>query len=352
MLNRSPANPIITPEMVKPSRSGLKVDGTFNAGVARHGNEIVMLVRIAESVISVNEQEIVIPTLDHEDGTWNLRFTTFQRDDPAFDFSDPREIKLIADPRQAFLTSMSHLRIARSINGISFTVDDPPFLFPANRYERFGCEDPRITLIEGRHYINYTSVSDLGISTSLAVTDDFVSIERLGIIFSPDNRDVCLFPRKIGGHYWALHRPAPLHFGAPEIWLAKSPDLIHWGDHRIVAERTGNGWESNKIGGGAPMLETEKGWLQVYHGVDEHHRYCLGALLLDLHDPSIVIRRLDTPIAEPTEPYEITGFFNNVLFACGAIITDNELQVYYGAADRVMALGTIALTDLWRAMRI
>jgi predicted GH43/DUF377 family glycosyl hydrolase len=143
-----------------------------------------------------------------------------------------------------------------------------------------------------------------------------------------------------------------LHFGAPEIWLAKSPDLIHWGDHRIVAERTGNGWESNKIGGGAPMLETEKGWLQVYHGVDEHHRYCLGALLLDLHDPSIVIRRLDTPIAEPTEPYEITGFFNNVLFACGAIITDNELQVYYGAADRVMALGTIALTDLWRAMRI
>jgi predicted GH43/DUF377 family glycosyl hydrolase len=100
------------------------------------------------------------------------------------------------------------------------------------------------------------------------------------------------------------------------------------------------------------MLETSKGWLQIYHGVDKHQRYCLGALLLDLHDPSIVIRRLDTPIAEPTEPYENKGFFDNVLFTCGAILGDKELRIYYGAADRVMALGTVALEDLWRAMRI
>lgn len=352
MLNRSPANPIITPEMVKPSRPDFKVDGTFNAGVARHRNEIVMLVRIAESVISVSGQGVAVPTLSQDGGTWRLGLTAFRRNDPAFDFSDPRVIKSVADPRNAFLTSMSHLRIARSTNGVTFRVDDYPFLFPANRYEQFGCEDPRITQIENRYYINYTSVSNLGISTSLAVTDDFISIERLGVIFSPDNRDVCLFPRRIDGHYWALHRPAPLHFGAPEIWVAKSPDLIHWGGHRIVAERRGNGWEANKIGGGAPMLETKKGWLQVYHGVDGRQRYCLGALLLDLHDPTIVIRRLDTPIAEPTEPYEITGFFNNVVFACGALITGDELQVYYGAADRVVALGTVALEDLWRAMRI
>lgn len=352
MLKRSFANPIITPEMVKPSRSDFKVDGTFNAGVTRHGDEIVMLVRVAESVISVNPREIVVPTLGHEGGTWILGLTVFRRDDPAFDFSDPREIKLVADRRQTFLTSMSHLRIARSSDGIKFTVDDQPFLFPANRYEKFGCEDARITLIEGRHYINYTSVSDLGICTSLAVTDDFVTHERLGIIFSPDNRDVCLFPRKIGGHYWALHRPAPSHFGAPNIWLANSPDLIHWGNHRILAERTDTGWQSSKIGGGAPMLETEKGWLQVYHGVDQHQRYSLGALLLDLHDPSVVVRQLDTPIAKPTEPYEIRGFFHNVVFTCGAILDDKELRIYYGAADRVMALGTVALDELWHAMRV
>jgi predicted GH43/DUF377 family glycosyl hydrolase len=302
--------------------------------------------------MSANDKEIAVPTLVQLDDTWKQGLTTFRRDDPKFDFADPREIKLVADPRSVFLTSMSHLRVARSFDGVRFTVDEKPFLFPGNRYEQFGCEDPRLTSIEGRIYINYTSVSNLGISTSLAVTDDFVSVERLGIIFSPDNRDVCLFPRRIKGYYWALHRPAPLHFGAPEIWLAKSPDLIHWGDHRILAEHRGNGWESNKIGGGAPMLETEKGWLQVYHGVDDRQRYCLGALLLDLHDPAIVIRRLDTPIAEPTEPYEVTGFFNNVVFACGAIITGDKLQVYYGAADRVVALGTVVLGDLWRAMRV
>ena len=91
MLKRSPANPIITPEMVKPSRPDFKVDGTFNAGVTRHGNEIIMLVRIAESVISANPRDVVVPTLGHKDGTWSLGLTVFQRDDPAFDFSDPEK---------------------------------------------------------------------------------------------------------------------------------------------------------------------------------------------------------------------------------------------------------------------
>jgi predicted GH43/DUF377 family glycosyl hydrolase len=352
MLKRSPANPVITPEMVKPSRPDFKADGTFNAGVAQFGDEVVLLVRVAESAVSDNDGQVRVPTLEQGADGWHLVLKAFDRSDPEYDFSDPREIKLIRDRRQTFLTSMSHLRLARSANGTDFTVDDHPFIAPANRYERFGCEDARITLIEGRYYINYTSVSDLGIATSLAVTDDFVTVQRSGVIFAPDNRDVCLFPRKIGGLYWALHRPAPLHFGSPVIWSATSPDLIHWGDHRIVAERGATGWESHKIGGGAQMLETDHGWLQIYHGVDEDQRYCLGALLLDIDDPTFVKRRLKTPLAEPTEPYEVHGFFGNVVFACGALIVGQELHVYYGAADQVMALGTIALADLWHAMEL
>lgn len=350
MLKRSPANPVITPRMVQPSRSDFRVDGTFNAGVVRYGDEVVMLVRVAESVVSEDPGEVRVPTLELGADGWGLKLRSFHRSNPDYDFSDPREIKLLKDRRQTFLTSMSHLRLARSTNGTDFRVDDFPFLRPQNRYERFGCEDARITLIEGRYYVNYTSVSDLGISTSLAVTDDFVSVERLGVIFAPDNRDVCFFPRKIGGLYWALHRPAPLHFGSPVIWSATSPDLIHWGDHRIVAERGATGWEGHKIGGGAQLLETDHGWLQIYHGVDEDQRYCLGALLLDFDNPTIVKRRLASPLAEPTEPYEIHGFFGNVVFACGALIVGPDLHVYYGAADQVMALGTIALADLWRAM--
>lgn len=350
MLTRSPANPIITPQMVKPSRSGFKVDGTFNAGVVQFGDEILMLVRVAESAINPNAEEIAVPTLELDGSQWSLVLKRFRHADGDYDFSDPREIKLVSDPRQTFLTSMSHLRLARSKDGTNFRIDEDPFLFPASRYERFGCEDARITLIDDRFYINYTSVSDLGISTSLAVTDDFKSVERLGVIFAPDNRDVCLFPRKIDGLYWALHRPAPLHFGSPSIWSATSPDLIHWGDHRIVAERSDTGWECDKIGGGAQMLETERGWLQVYHGVDQHQRYSLGAILLDPEDPSRVVSRLDVPVAEPTEPYETHGFFGNVVFTCGALILSRELHVYYGGADQVMALGTIKLDDLWSAM--
>lgn len=352
MIKRFAGNPIITPETVRPSRPDFRVDGTFNAGVVQFGNEVLMLVRVAESAISNEAGKALIPLLIDQKGQWNLTLKSFSRDDPAFDFSDPREIKVVGDDSQSFLTSMSHLRLARSTDGKHFTVSDKPFLEPANRYERFGCEDARITRIDGRYYINYSSVSDLGISTSLAVTDDFISVERKGVIFAPDNRDVCIFPRRVAGHYYALHRPAPAHFGAPVIWLARSPDLMHWGDHRVLAERGGREWESRKIGGGAPMLETDRGWLQIYHGVDAAQRYCLGALLLDIEDPSVILGRLSMPLAEPTEPYETTGFFDNVLFTCGALIIDDQVQVYYGAADRVMALGCIALADLWDAMSI
>lgn len=352
MLQRSPRNPIVAPEQVRPSRPGWRIDGTFNAGVAANGGDTILLIRVAESVIGDDDETVHVPLLEEVDGEWRCTTRSFRRDDPAYDFSDPRMVRSRADPRNVFLTSLSHLRIARSHDGATFTVDDAPFLFPANRSERFGCEDARITPIDGRFYINYTAVSDLGIATALAVTDDFTAVERLGIIHAPDNRDVCLFPRRIGGYYWCLHRPAPLHLGTPEIWIAKSPDLLHWGDHHHLAGRSGDGWEAMKIGGGAQMIETDRGWLQIYHGVDAEQRYSLGALLLDRDDPRIMLSRLAQPLAEPVEPYEVTGFFDQVMFSCGALIHGDELRVYYGAADRVMALGTVSLATLWRAMGV
>lgn len=352
LLKRSPANPLIAPEQVRPSRPDWRVDCAFNAGVVQVGDETIMLVRIAESVAGSAPGELRVPLLAEDGDGWRCTAESLHLDDPAYDFADPRMVVLRADPAQVYLTSMSHLRLARSTDGIDFTIDDKPFLFPSTRYERFGCEDARITAIEGRYYINYTAVSDLGIATGLAVTDDFRSVERLGLIFSPDNRDVCLFPRRIGGEYWCLHRPAPRHLGKPEIWIARSPDLLHWGRHERLAGAVAGGWEASKIGGGAPMLETDKGWLQIYHGVDAQQRYSLGALLLDLDDPRIVRARLDRPLARPAEPYELTGFFDNVLFTCGATIRGEDLYVYYGAADRVMALGTVTLHELWAAMGV
>lgn len=338
--------------MVKPSRSDFKVDGTFNAGVIDCDGEIVMLIRVAESAVSQSNDEIDVPMLADQHGSWNVTTKTFRRDDTRYDFSDTRTIVLKEDTRKACLTSMSHLRVARSRNGTDFVVDDEALVFPDNRNEVYGCEDPRITLINGVYYINYSSVSDLGISTSLARTKDFRHVEKLGVIFGPDNRDVCFFSEKINGYYWALHRPAPSHLGKPEIWLAKSPDLLHWGDHCPMARGPHSAWEAMKIGGGAPMIKTSKGWLQIYHGVDKAQRYCLGALLIDANDPTKVIARTRRPILEPMEPYEVDGYFGNVVFCCGAIIRDNVVHMYYGAADTCMALATFNLADLWQHLSV
>jgi predicted GH43/DUF377 family glycosyl hydrolase len=351
-VTRSDKNPIITPASIKPSRPDFKVEGSFNAGVIDCGHETVMLLRVAESVVSNDPNEVKVPVMEQQGAGCVLTTRSFFRDDPAYDFSDPRTVVLKSDRSQLYLTSLSHIRVARSVNAVDFAVEDQPFIYPGNRYELFGCEDPRVVRIDGAFYINYSSVSDLGICTSLARTHDFKTAEKLGIIFAPDNRDVCLFPEKIAGLYWALHRPAPAHFGSPGIWIASSPDLIHWGDHRNLLDAAGSGWEQRKVGGGAPMLKTAKGWLQIYHGVDQAQRYCLGALLLDLADPTRMIARMTDPLMEPLASYEREGFFGNVVFTCGATIREDILHVYYGAADEVMGLATIPLSTLWQKLGV
>ncbi|MFZ1872113.1 MAG: glycoside hydrolase family 130 protein [Chania sp.] len=349
---RYSGNPLISPQDITPSRPGFKVECAFNAGVTRVGDEIIMLVRIAESVIPESEGTIVVPLLVETAQGWQVTTRRFQHNDIAYDFSDPRLITDKADPAIVFLTSLSHLRVARSHDGISFTVDERPFIFPDNGYEAFGCEDARITAIDGAFYINYSAVSSKGICTALAVTRDFISVERLGLIFCPDNRDVCLFPEKIGGKYMALHRPAPKHFGKPEIWLASSTDLLHWGEHQHLLGTSQDPWDALKLGGGAPMLKTEKGWLQIYHGVDVNQRYALGAMLLDLAQPNKILAKSPVPLLQPQAPYELYGFFNNVVFTCGALIENDVLKVYYGAADESMCLAEMSLAQLWQHLSV
>lgn len=351
-VTRSEKNPLVTPASIKPSRPDFKVEGTFNAAVTDCEGGTVMLLRVAESVRCDNPNEVRVPVMEQRGEECVLTIKSFFRDDPAYDFADPRAVVLKADRSQLFLTSLSHIRVARSENGVDFTVEDLPFIRSDNRYELFGCEDPRVVQIDGAFHINYSAISDLGICTALARTQDFKTAEKLGLIFAPDNRDVCLFPEKIGGLYWALHRPAPAHFGSPGIWIGSSPDLIHWGNHKSVLDASVSGWDQRKVGGGAPMLKTEKGWLQIYHGVDQEQRYCLGALLLDLDDPTRTVARLAQPLMEPVAPYERDGFFGKVVFTCGATLRGEQLNIYYGAADEVMGLATIPLSTLWQLLKV
>ncbi|MHB1189794.1 MAG: glycoside hydrolase family 130 protein, partial [Armatimonadota bacterium] len=250
---------------------------------------------------------------------------------------DFRDSRFVSTPDQIFLTSISHLRIARSTDGRRFTVDPEPAIDPDSPLAMFGVEDPRITEIEGTYYIAYKSVSPAGICVSLAETRDFAHFEKRGTIFCPENLDVCIFPEKVGGRYAALHRPVPNFLGGLNMWVAYSNDLLTWGDHRFLMGVQPGSWESGRIGGGAVPMRTERGWLEIYHGATPDDKYCLGAVLLDLDEPHKVLARGRAPILSPEAPYETNGFMPNVVFTCGAVADGDRLTVYYGAADMVMA---------------
>jgi predicted GH43/DUF377 family glycosyl hydrolase len=204
-------------------------------------------------------------------------------------------------------------------------------------------EDARVTFVDGRYYINYTAVSRGSWATALAVTDDFESIERKGLIFHPENKDVAIFPEKVKGKYIALHRPNNSGFGKPSIWYSESPDLFHWGNHKCIVRPRDNKWESQKIGGGAPPIKTPEGWLIIYHGKGDDSVYSLFCLLLDLEEPYEVVKRASTPLLTPTEPYETEGFFPNVVFSNGIAEKDGKIYVYYGASDETVC---VAITDV------
>ena len=236
-----------------------------------------------------------------------------------------------------YLTSISHLRIARSQDGIHFTVDPKPAIFPELAYETYGLEDPRITKIDDLFYITYKVVSGNGICTGLITTEDFVNFQRHGIIFCPENIDVVLFPEKINGKYWAMTRPVPQHLGPRGIWIASSPDAIHWGQHQPLLLPLEGTFHDGKTGGSCVPIKTPQGWLAIYHGSDIHDRYSLAAVLLDIKDPKKIIARANIPLMEPEFPYELQGFYGNVVFSCGAIEKDDSVIIYYGASDEFTA---------------
>ncbi len=258
---------------------------------------------------------------------------------------------------------VSCIGCAVSQDGINFVRFEQPVIQPTEEWERYGCEDPRITMLEmdGRplYLITYTALSAPAFSgrgdrVALASTEDFRTFHKHGVII-PDlnDKDAVIFPELIQGKIAMLHRVAPniqiVYFENLEQLL--NPDEEFWSECRASLEestvmRPKYEWEAKKIGAGPPPIRTDAGWLLIYHGVDANHVYRAGVALLDLEEPSKVIARSPYPILEPEEEYERVGDVPNVVFPEGAIVRDETLYVYYGGADRVMAVATCRMADM------
>ena len=234
-------------------------------------------------------------------------------------------------------------------------IDKEPTLLPDPEHhpeELWGIEDPRITFVEelGKYAIAYTAYSKSGPGVALALTEDFRSFERCGLVMQPDDKDAALLPRRIDGLYALIHRP--MHDSGSHVWISYSSDLRHWGGHKLMlAARKGGWWDANKVGLSPPLIETPRGWLMLYHGVRHTAAGCLyrlGLALFDLEHPEHCLARGDSWIFGPEEPYERNGDVGNVTFPCGYTIgaDGDSLRIYYGAADTSIALATASIAEL------
>lgn len=295
LFHRYGGNPIISPE-----RWPYRANSTFNPAAVRHNGETWLLVRVED------------------------------------------------------MRGFSHLTFARSRDGItSWQIDDRPTLMPDPVYneEQWGIEDPRIVWLSEREEfaLTYVSFSKDGPMVSLALSKDLRNFVRKGAMLPPEDKDASLFPRMIKDRYVLIHRP--IIRGEAHIWIAFSPDLKYWGDHKILIPVRPGCWDSLRVGLGPPPIETDEGWLIIYHGVRQTASgslYRVGLTLLDLDEPWKIIRRSDEWVFGPREPYERVGDVPGVTFPTGTVYNEatGELLIYYGAADSTVCLATAHIDEL------
>lgn len=258
---------------------------------------------------------------------------------------------------------LTNLGLAYSSDGMAWDVQPSP-CWRVNNEEVSRVYDPRLTVLDGRVYMCFAVDTKHGVRGGVAVTDDFATFDILSMSV-PDNRNMVLFPEKVGGLYARLERPFPVYGRGGrdrfDMWYCDSPDLRYWGNAQLVLGVEHVPYANDKIGPAAPPIKTPKGWLTTFHAVDRdpargkngwepkwQKRYTAGIALLDLQEPWKVVGMSKTPLIAPEAPYETQdGFRNDVIFPGGMILEDSgEVKIYYGAADTVEALATAHVDDL------
>ncbi|MFL9482566.1 glycoside hydrolase family 130 protein [Chitinophagaceae bacterium LWZ2-11] len=345
IVNRFDTNPILRPADLTPSHPGLEIACLLNPGVFEYEGKTWLLIRVAERPKQI-EGIISFPILKNG----KIEIMEIKKDDPGLDASDPRVINYQGAD---YLTTLSHLRLVCSDDGIHF--QEPkgyPILTGEGILQGFGIEDCRVSKIGDIYYLTFTAVSENGVGVGLRTTTDWKHFTSHGMILPPHNKDCAIFEEKINGKFYMLHRPSSVDIGGNYIWMAESLDGLYWGNHKCIARTRKGMWDSARVGAGAAPVKTSKGWLEIYHGANEKHQYCLGALLLDLNDPSKVLARSETPVMRAVAPYELTGFFGDVVFTNGHIVKDDTITIYYGAADEVICAATLSVNEILSTLNV
>ena len=335
-------NPILITKDIQPSQPDLVVECVLNPGVFSFEGKTWLLLRVAER--PVQKDGIISFPVMNKDGGYTI--LEFDKSDPDLDLSDARMVNY---KNRTYLSTISHLRLFCSDDGVHFHEPEdhrPTKLLGHGPLETFGIEDSRVSFINGEYHLTYTQVSESGVGVGLMRTTDWRNFSRDGMILPPHNKDCALFEEKVGGKYYCLHRPSGVQLGGNFIWIAASENLTHWGEHHCILRTRPGMWDSARVGAGASPIKTNEGWLCIYHGADFSNRYCLGALLLDLNEPSKVLARSHNPLMEPNAPYEKTGFFGNVVFTNGHLVNGDEITMYYGASDEVICGAKLSIKKI------
>ncbi|RYZ86788.1 MAG: glycosidase [Proteobacteria bacterium] len=344
LARRFPSNPILMPKDIVPSDPGLQVICLLNPGVFVFEGKTWLLVRVAES-IAQKEGFVFFPVMNE---LGKLEIVEVPLNDPDLIATDAR---VMSYRGLDYLTTVSHLRMLSSSDGINFTEEKGyQGLFGKGELESFGIEDCRVVELDGDYHLTYTAVSASGVGVGLRRTSDWKTFSPPVMMLPPHNKDCAIFERKINGKFYALHRPSSKEIGGNYIWLCDSVDGTHWGNHKCILKTRAGCWDSARVGAGAAPIWTERGWLEIYHGADSAHRYSLGAFLMDLQDPSKVLARSREAIMWPTEPYELSGFFGQVVFTNGHVVEGDKLTIYYGAADEFVCGAVFSIQEILESL--
>jgi len=347
---------LVTPRMIKPSSKKLKVIGTINpAAVRREDGKIVLYVRVIERVRTLETEKYCYSPRMVGEKRFKIKIDRFSKKN----ISKNSDFDILFKDNTKRLTFISHLRkVVLDESGLKvLSIDKKPSFYGILEDAELGVEDPRIVKIDDKYVMTYVSLSrDENISTSIAFSKNLEEWQRKGIIFGEQDKDVVIFPEKIRGRYVALDRPeSNFQFSPPHIWIAYSKDLLSWGNLHSMEIPKENSQFYWRMGAGCPPIETEKGWLFIYHTVNSREKiyiYSGSAALLNLKNPTKMLAK-SRPILIPKNKYELKLYQKKrIVFPTGIVMDKNkkDLLIYYGGGDVVTAVRKIPLKKIMRAL--